>query len=311
MRPAPESVPQRRSFHGHARGCAFDDRRQSRRRPQSSFLAARDSLDLGDPRPFPRLRPRRGLADARAERSRIRSLAAGHARPADGGGLRQGQDARRPACAVLRPLRRAARRPDRAVDDAALRAAPRGRAERAAHRRARRLRRQRPVDDLRRGLPRLPPDRRPAVQRQRAVGGRRGNGLALPARLPRQERQDAEGGPGSRLRHVHVGRKNPRDHHDAARAGARGGRGAWAQARPPLRALRRRGDQSDPRARAHPGRPARRQRRGRPARVLRASRNCPRRSPSNGAASISTTRLSKAKSASPFPRAKRAARRWR
>ena len=60
------------------------------------------------------------------------------------------------ACAVLRPLRRAAGRSARSVGDAAVRAADRDHRRRPQdHRRARRLRRQRPVDDLRRGVPRL------------------------------------------------------------------------------------------------------------------------------------------------------------
>ena len=120
-RPSPAAA--RRSFHGHARGCAFDNRRQSGRSSGSSLRPARDSLDIRDPRPFSRLRPRCRLARARAARARIRRLARGHARPADGRGIGQGEDPRRAACAVLRPLRRAARRSAGIVDDAALRAA--------------------------------------------------------------------------------------------------------------------------------------------------------------------------------------------
>ena len=48
---------------------------------------------------------------------------------------------------------------------------------------ARRRRRQGPVDDLRRGLPRLQRDRRPALQRQLSVRGRGGDRLAFASRL--------------------------------------------------------------------------------------------------------------------------------
>ena len=71
------------------------------------------------------------------------------------------------ARAVLRPLRRAAGRPARALGDAALRAAHRHAARRAqGDQRARRLRRQGAGDDLRRGLPGLEGgDRRAAGRR--------------------------------------------------------------------------------------------------------------------------------------------------
>ena len=85
-----------------------------------------------------------------------------------------------------------------------------------------------------------------------------------------------------------------------------------AEPRPSLRPLRRRGDQPDPRARAHHRRSARRQRRGRPARLLRRRRRTARR----GRRAMARPRfrrrgVPRARSASPFPRAKRAARRWR
>ena len=78
-------------------------------------------------------------------------------------GQGNGHGAARP---FLRPLRRAAGRSARPVEDAAVRAAHRNARWRPQdHRRARRLRRQRPGDDLRRSLPRLQGGDRQAAAR--------------------------------------------------------------------------------------------------------------------------------------------------
>ena len=96
----------------------------------------------------------------------------------------QGQDPRRAACAVLRPLRRAAGRPAGALEKPAVRAQAGRRRGRRAHRRARRSRRQGPTDDLSGGVPRLPGQWRAAVPCHRAARGRGGDRLAVAARVP-------------------------------------------------------------------------------------------------------------------------------
>ena len=106
---------------------------------------------------------------------------------------------------------------------------------------ARRLRRQGPADDLRRGLPRLPRDRRPALRRDGPVRGRGGDGLALAARLPGGQQGRAQGRPRARLRHRHVGRRDAGHHHHAARPGARGGGHQGRRPRPAFGHVRRRG----------------------------------------------------------------------
>ena len=111
------------------------------------------------------------------------------------------------ARAVLRPLRRAAGRSARPVGDAALRAAHRDAARRPqGHQRARRLRRQGPGDDLRRGLPGLEGRDGLAADRHHLPGRGRGGGrLEVPAGIRRGQQGRAEGRRGPRLRHRHVG----------------------------------------------------------------------------------------------------------
>ena len=121
-------------------------------------------------------------------------------------GKRNGNGAARP---VLRPLRRAAGRSARSVEDAAVRAAHRNAAGRPQdHRRARRLRRQRPGDDLRRGLPRLQGgDRQAAARHHHDDRGRRGMRLEAPVRLRARQRGRVQARSRARLRHRHVGRR--------------------------------------------------------------------------------------------------------
>ena len=111
-------------------------------------------------------------------------------RPTDGHPIVVGKGGARgqrqsPARALLRPLRRAAGRSARHVGGAAVCAAhcdPAGRAQ--DHRRARRLRRQRPGDDLRRGVPGVQGGhRRPAAADHHDDRGRGGVRLEPSVRL--------------------------------------------------------------------------------------------------------------------------------
>ena len=149
---------------------------------------------------------------------------------------------------VLRPLRRAAGRSARSMENAAVRAAHRKPRRRAQdHRRARRLRRQRPGHDLRRGLPRLQGgDRQASARHHHDDRGRGGVRLEAPVRLRARQRRRVQARPGARLRHRHVGRRNAVDHDLAARAGLRGGEAHLRRPRSAFRAVRRRGAQSDP-----------------------------------------------------------------
>ena len=131
-------------------------RRRFRQQPRAAVCAAADQVDLG------RSGLRRRLQGGR------RSSCQGHRDAglrrrgqADGGASRdrrqsQGQHRHAAARAVLRPLRRAAGRSAQSVAPSAVRARRhRPRRWPQDHRRARRRGRQGPVDDLRRGLPRL------------------------------------------------------------------------------------------------------------------------------------------------------------
>ena len=107
--------------------------------------------------------------------------------PPDGG--RPPPRGRRAVGALLRPLRRAAGRPARALGRRPLRPEdrhPPGRLEDAG--RPRHRRRQGPADDLRRGLPRLEEgDGHAAGPGHRAARGRGGVGRREPAALPRRQ----------------------------------------------------------------------------------------------------------------------------
>ncbi len=141
-------------------------------------------------------------------------------------------------------------------------------AGRRANRRARRGRRQGAVDDVPGGVPRLQGERRAAVPCLGAAGRRGGDRLAFVAGFPGRERQGAEGGPAAGVRHQHVERRDPGDHHHAARARVRGGGAEGCQPRPAFRPLWRAGDQPDPGVGQDPRRVARRQRRGDAAGLL-------------------------------------------
>ena len=136
-----------------------------------------------------------------------------------------GQAGKAPRVLVLRPLRRAAGRSARSVADAAIRAAHRDARRRTQdHCRARRLRRQRPGDDLRRGLPGVQGGHRQAAARHHHDDrGRGGMRLEKPVRLRARECRRVQARPGARLRHRHVGCADAIDHHVAARPRLRGG----------------------------------------------------------------------------------------
>ena len=119
---------------------------------------------------------------------------------------------RRSARAVLRPLRRPAGRSARPVEHAAVRAEDRHSAGRPQdHPRARRLRRQGPADDLRRGLPRLQGgDRQAAARHHHDDRGRGGMRLEEPVRLRAQQCRRVQARPRAGLRHRHVGSRRRR-----------------------------------------------------------------------------------------------------
>ncbi len=108
---------------------------------------------------------------------------------------------------VLRPLRRAARRPAGALDRRALRAGDRDTARwQQGNPRPRLFRRQGAVDDLRRSLPGLEGgDGQAADPGDRAAGGRRGIGRGEPARISRCGQGRACRRCRDDLRHEHVG----------------------------------------------------------------------------------------------------------
>ena len=151
-------------------------------------------------------------------------------RPTDGhpivvgkvGGRAQRQGAAR---AVLRPLRRSAGRPARAVGGAAVCAAHRDAAGRPQdHRRARGLRRQRPGHDLRRGLPRIQGGHRPvAAADHHDDRGRGGVRLQPPVRLRQGQCRRVQARSRAGLRHQHVGPGDADGDDIAARARLRGG----------------------------------------------------------------------------------------
>ena len=181
---------------------------------------------------------------------------------------RKRQDAARP---LLRPLRRAAGRPARHVGGAAVCAAHRHAARRPQdHRCARRLRRQRPGDDLRRGLPRVQGGHRPiAAADHHDDRGRGGVRLEPPVRLRRGQCRRAQGRPRASLRHQHVGPGDADGDHVAARPRLRGGAPHLRRPGSPFRPVRRRGAEPAARAVAHLGGDARRQRPRRHSRLLR------------------------------------------
>ena len=125
-----------------------------------------------------------------------------------------------------------------------------------ADRRARRRRRQGPADDLPRSLPGLRANGGLPLPCHHPVRGRGGIRLDLAARLPRRQRQGAEGRHHAGLRHQHVGSRHAADHLHAARAGSGGSDRQGRQPRPAFRHVRRPGGQSDPCAVANHRRPA-------------------------------------------------------
>ena len=169
-----------------------------------------------------------------------------------GKGERAGQR-QSPARSVLRPLRRAAGRSARHVGDAAVCAAHRDAAGRPKdHRRARRLRRQRPGDDLRRGVPCVQGDhRQPAAADHHDDRGRGGVRLGASVRLRQGQCRRVQARPRAGLRHQHVGRGDADGDDLAARAGLRGGEGHLCRPRSAFRPVRRRGAKSAARAGAH------------------------------------------------------------
>ena len=167
---------------------------------------------------------------------------------------------------------------------------------------ARRRRRQGPADDLRRGVPRLSGNRRPAVRRDHPARRRGGDRLAVAAGFPRRQQGRTAGRPDARLRHRHVGPHDAGDHHHAARAGARGSRSSAPPSAiciPASSAARR----SIPFACSRKSSPTCTTTRAAsrfPASTT-ASPNCRKRSPSNGASSSSTSRNFSATSACRVP----------
>ena len=150
------------------------------------------------------------------------------------------------------------------------------------HRRPRRLRRQGPAADLRRGLPRLEGRHRRACRSRSRCASRarrRCGGTSLPPFLDRPPDELARRHRAG-LRHRHVGPRDALDHHHAARPRRRGDRDHLRRQGPPFRHVRQRRAQPQPGAGRDHRQPAqpRRQRRGR--RLLRRRRrSCPPTSP--------------------------------
>ena len=136
------------------------------------------------------------------------------------------------------------------VEDAAVRAAHRDAAGRPQdHRRARRLRRQRPGHDLHRGLPRLQGGHRQAAAADHHDDrGRGGVRLAAFVQVRARQCRRVQTRPGAGLRYRHVGPEDAGDHHLAARTGLRGRQDHLRRPRSAFRRVRRRGAESDPRA---------------------------------------------------------------
>ena len=233
-------------------------RRRSRPQPQAAVRFPAHPVDLDRPG---LQGPMQGSGRFRRQgprRPRLRDQRAADRRPSDRGrqGRQRTRQERRPARSVLRPLRRAAGRSARPVGDAAVRAAHRHLAGRPQdHRRARRLRRQRPGDDLRRGAARLQGGhRQAAAPRHHDDRGRGGVRLEPPVRLRQGQRRRAQAGPRAGLRHQHVGREDADGDDLAARPRLRGGARHLRRSRSAFRPVRRRGAKSDPRARQDPRR---------------------------------------------------------
>ena len=223
--------------------------------------------------------------------ARLRGRQASDRRAADGARPSQVRPAGRAACAVLRPLRRAARRSPRSSGrsppfEPKLESGPRG--ERIVG--ARRARRQGPAHDLPRGLPGLPesaacPARSPRCSRARRRPARPPcppSWRRTPRRSRRTSRSCATPGCGTRRR--------PRSPSCSAAIVGRGGRPHRPRPRPALRHVRRPRGQSDQRAR--PASSASCTTSNGAVTAARASttgwRSFPRSSSSYGTASIST-----------------------
>ena len=149
-----------------------------------------------------------GMVRPPAARHRLRGPAGDDNGASYGRRARQGcPRPKRPARAVLRALRRAAGRSHRAVEIAAVRAAPRLRqGQRQGDRCARRGGQQRPAHDLLRGGARLEErGRRLPDRRHRAARGRGGVRLAVAAGVPCRARQGGDGRPRAGLRHRAMG----------------------------------------------------------------------------------------------------------
>ena len=116
---------------------------------------------------------------------------------------------------------------------------------RDAYRRPRRVRRQRAVADLRRGVPRLESgDRHAADPRFDAVRGRGGGRQPEPRAVPRRHWRRTRGRHGAGLRHRHVGPRDAGDHHHVARHRQGRVRDHLRRPRPAFRHVRQRRAQS-------------------------------------------------------------------
>ena len=120
------------------------------------------------------------------------------------------------------------------------RASPPNADGREADRRARRLGRQGPGDDLRRGLPGLQGDGgRTPLRRHHPDRGRRGERLAGAARMGRGQPRQTRRRHRARLRHQHVESDDARHHHLPARPRVFRGEGDLRRPRPAFGLLRR------------------------------------------------------------------------